>query len=173
MFLQQSNNINRFFIQECLVNILQNNPVSIRAMITEATIDDLINRFFEEAGHQAEGDLTTKYLRLFSTFIKGDDVIFKENQKKILIDFFLNERNSFNFKFKVEYRISEAEDNLSDDFRDKERNKVVKVSFGCEDPCTLPEFFERFPQKFNYLLSYVNLLADVCMDRNNEAYEYV
>lgn len=137
LFLQQSNHINKPFIQECLVNILQNNPVSIRAMITEAIIDELINYFFAEAAEGGEGDLTTKHLRLFSTFIRGDDVIFKENQKKILLDFFMSERNNYNFKFKVEYRISEAEDN-SDDFRDKERNKVVKVSFGGDDPCTLP-----------------------------------
>jgi hypothetical protein len=83
LFLQQSNNINKSFIQECLVNILQNNPVSIRAMITEKIIDELINYFFEEAAQQGEtakqgeGDLTTKHLRLFSTFIRGDDVIFK------------------------------------------------------------------------------------------------
>ena len=172
LFLQQSNNINKPFIQECLVIILQNNPVSIRAMITEKTIDELINYFFEEAAQPSEGDLTTKHLRLFSTFIRGDDVIFKENQKKILSGFFMSELNNWNFKFKVEYRISEAEDN-SDDFRDKERNKVVKVVFGGEDPCTLPEFYERYTSKFNYLMSYINLLADVCMDRNNEAYEYV
>ena len=60
-----------------------------------------------------------------------------------------------------------------DDIRDKARNKVVKVAFGRDDPCTLVEFFQRSPEKFNYLLSYVNLLADVCMDRNNEAIEYV
>jgi hypothetical protein len=80
LFLQQSNNINKSFIQECLVNILQNNPVSIRAMITEKIIDELINYFFEEAaqqGEKGEKDLTTKHLRLFSTFIRGDDVIFK------------------------------------------------------------------------------------------------
>jgi len=27
--------------------------------------------------------------------------------------------------------------------------------------------------KFNYLMSYINLLADVCMDRNNYAIESV
>lgn len=136
----QSNNINKPFIQECLVNILQNNPVSIRAMITDSIIEELINYFFTEAAENGEGDLTTKHLRLFSTFIRGDDVIFKENQKKILVDFFMSERNNYNFKFKVEYRISEADEN-SDNFFDKDRNKVVKVSFGGDDPCTLPEFF--------------------------------
>ena len=42
LFLEHSNNINRPFIQECLVNILQNNPVSIKAMISETIINDLI-----------------------------------------------------------------------------------------------------------------------------------
>jgi hypothetical protein len=35
------------------------------------------------------------------------------------------------------------------------------------------EFFEHSKNKFGYLLNYVSLLADVCMDRNNEAIEYV
>ena len=64
-------------------------------------------------------------------------MIFKENQKQILVEFFMNERNNYNFKFKVEYRISEVDEN-SDNFFDKDRNKVVKVSFGGDDPCTLP-----------------------------------
>ncbi len=44
---------------------------------------------------------------------------------------------------------------------------MVKVVFGREDPCTLIDFFSRYKENFNYLLSYVSLLADVCMDRNN------
>ena len=35
------------------------------------------------------------------------------------------------------------------------------------------EFFMHYREKFAYLLNYVSLLADVCMDRNNEAIEYV
>lgn len=77
-------------------------------MIRNEIIDELINYFFEEASNNGDGDLTTNHLRLFSTFIKGDDVIFKENQKKILNDFFMSEHNQWTFKFKVEYRISEA-----------------------------------------------------------------
>ena len=134
----QSNTINKPFIQESLVNILQNNSVSIKAMIKPPIIEELINYFYAQAAENGEGDLTTKHLRLFSTFIRGgDDVIFKENQKQILVEFFMNERNNYNFKFKVEYRISEVDEN-SDNFFDKDRNKVVKVSFGGDDPCTLP-----------------------------------
>jgi len=78
-------------------------------MITDDIINELITFFFREASQQTEGDLTTKQLRLFSTFIKGDNVIFKDNQKKILNDFFNNEKNEYTFKFKVEYRISEVD----------------------------------------------------------------
>lgn len=42
LFLEHSNNINKPFIQECLVNILQNNPNSIKAMINEKIINELI-----------------------------------------------------------------------------------------------------------------------------------
>lgn len=58
-------------------------------MITADIINELIKFFFKEAS-ETDGDLTTKHLRLFSTFIKGDDVIFKDNQKIILTDFFNN-----------------------------------------------------------------------------------
>lgn len=71
LFLEHSNKINRSFIQECLVGILQNNPVSIEATITKDKINMIIKCFFEEAKALSENEeLTTKYLRLFSTFIK-------------------------------------------------------------------------------------------------------
>ena len=54
--------------------------------------------------------MPTKHLRLFSTFIKGDNVIFKENQKLILSNFFNDENNIYTFKFKVEYRMMQEED---------------------------------------------------------------
>lgn len=62
---------------------------------------------------------------------------------------------------------------MTDDITSKEHNKVVKITLGTSDPCTIPEFYANSSNKFNYLLSYINLLADVCMDRNNEAIEYV
>ena len=69
LFLKHSKNINREYIQECLVGILQNNPTAIEATITEKEIDDLIKCFYAEAARTRGGELTTKYLRLFSTFI--------------------------------------------------------------------------------------------------------
>jgi hypothetical protein len=42
----QSNTINKPFIQESLVNILQNNSVSIKAMIKPPIIEELINYFY-------------------------------------------------------------------------------------------------------------------------------
>lgn len=51
----------------------------------------------------------------------------------------------------------------------KERNRVVKVSYAREDYVTIPEFYQNYKHKFNYLMAFINLLADVCMDRNNYA----
>lgn len=155
--------------------ILKNNPVSIKWMINSATIDNQIYSFFQEASAVGtETDMPTKHLRLFSTFIRGENVVMKENQKHIFWHFFNNEHNDFNekeidytFKFKVEYRTSLEDEEAPDESNNKDRSKVVKVVFGREDPCTLIEFYEKYIDKFNYLLSYVSLLADVCMDRNN------
>jgi hypothetical protein len=62
--------------------------------------------------------------------------------------------------------------NSEDDYMEemgKERNRVVKVSYAREDYVTIPEFYLHYKQKFNYLMAFINLLADVCMDRNNYA----
>ena len=84
LFLEHSKNINREYIQECLVGILQNNPQAIEATINEAKIIDLIQRFYIEADRKGAAELTTKYLRLFSTFIRCEERILKENQNIIL-----------------------------------------------------------------------------------------
>ncbi len=52
---------------------------------------------------------------------------------------------------------------------DDNKAKIVKVAIGREEFCSLPDFFVKYNTKFNYLIGYINLLADVCMDRNNEA----
>jgi len=97
------------------------------------------------------------------------------NQQIIFSEFFNSEDNQHNtegidytFRFKVEYRTSEMEE-IPDESNNNERNKVIKVTFGREEPCTIPEFFHNYRSKFPYLLNYVSLLANVCMDRNNEA----
>lgn len=100
LFLEHSNNINRSYIQECLVCILQNNPLSIEATINKDKINELISSFFSEA--KRETFLTTKYLRLFSTFIKCEDRVIKENQQIILDCFFKDINNLWSFKFRLE-----------------------------------------------------------------------
>lgn len=37
------------------------------------------------------------------------------------------------------------------------------------DYAALPKFFKDWNSRWNYFLAYVNLLADVCMDRNEES----
>jgi hypothetical protein len=47
--------------------------VAIEATIDENKIKNLIYNFFKEAKENKKGPLTTKYLRLFSTFIKCEN----------------------------------------------------------------------------------------------------
>lgn len=47
------------------------------------------------------GELTTKYLRLFSTFIKCEDRVLKENQNLILNKFFKDKENKYCYRFKI------------------------------------------------------------------------
>ena len=125
LFLEHSNNINRPYIQECLVGILQNNPNSIEATINREKIKEQIKSFFNEAKHQApDAFLTTKYLKLFETFIICDDRIIRKNQNIILNEFFKNTENHYSFKFKIEQK-PETEDSegRGDDFRNKIRSK--------------------------------------------------
>jgi hypothetical protein len=49
LFLLHSKKINRSFIQETLVCILENNPVSIEQTIDDQKIEELIESFFIEA----------------------------------------------------------------------------------------------------------------------------
>lgn len=76
-------------------------------MINADTINNQIASFFQEASSMI-GDMPTKHLRLFSTFIRGENIVMKENQKHIFWHFFNNEHNDYNtegidytFKFKV------------------------------------------------------------------------
>jgi len=135
LFLSHSKKINRSFIQETLVCILENNPVSIEQTIDDLKIEELIESFFIEAKHivdnpASEEFLTTKYLRLFSTFIKCEDRVIKENQTIILNKFFNREDNNLGFKFKVEYTAMNDDEESTDDPKAKEKAKKAKVSFG-------------------------------------------
>ena len=56
------------------------------------------------------GELTTKYLRLFSTFIKCDDRIIKENQKIVLEKFFKDPENKYCYRFKTTDKEDQYED---------------------------------------------------------------
>lgn len=82
-------------------------------MISSETIGSQIASFFSEAG-QTKGDMPTKHLRLFSSFIRGEDFVMRANQTIIFEQFFNSEYNEFNvnnidytFRFKVEYRASD------------------------------------------------------------------
>ena len=164
LFLEHLKNINREYIQSCLVGILQNNPEAIEATITEAKIVDLIQRFYEEAKDKNNPELTTKYLRLFSTFIKCDDCILEKNQEYILQKFFKDKDNEFCYRFKVVDKEDEKED-PNDPFS-KIKIKKVEIALFKQDFCSIPKYYKDWGPKWNYFLYFVNLLADVCMGKN-------
>lgn len=173
LFLEHSNHINRSYIQECLVGILQNNPVSIEATINEQKIEQLIESFFSEAKKQtSDTPLTTKYLRLFSTFIVCEDRVIRENQNIILHKFFKNQKNEEqSFRFKVEFK-SEVDEEGSDTIS-KIKTREVLIAFGKQEFFTISKFYRDWRSKWNYFIGYVNLLADICLGRNNEAIKNV
>ena len=151
------------------MGILQNNPQAIEATINKDKILDLIKRFYEEAGNKSNPnpELTTKYLRLFSTFIKCEDRILKENQNIILDNFFKDENNFYCYRFKVVDKEDEQED-AQDEFS-KIKCKRVEIALWTQDFSAIPKYYKDWGPKWNYFLHFVNLLADVCMDKNNNA----
>ncbi len=72
MMLNHSNQLDEIYIQNCIVGILQNNPVSIKYTINEKIIHEQIDNCIAliEKKRKGPDELSTKYLKLFETFIK-------------------------------------------------------------------------------------------------------
>lgn len=49
----------------------------------------------------------------------------------------------------------------------------MEIALDKQDFCPIPKYFKDWGPKWNYFLQFVNLLADVCMDKNNNAIENV
>jgi len=49
----------------------------------------------------------------------------------------------------------------------------VEIALYTQDFCSIPKYYKDWIPKWNYFLYFVNLLADVCMDKNAEAIENV
>lgn len=56
---------------------------------------------------------------------------------------------------------------------DKILKYKVEIGLGKQDFSPIPKFFKDWGTKWDYFLAYVNLLADICMDRNVESIENV
>jgi len=115
----------------CILGMLDNNPVSIKYTINERTIMDLVFKFFEEVKNIDERtELPVKYLTLFSTLIRCEDQVIKENQLLVLKHFFLNDQNTMNFKFKVDYKEVMEDEDQPGDLLAKVKSREVKIAFG-------------------------------------------
>ena len=111
--------------------------------------------------------MTVKYLRLFSTFIKCEKITIKKNQLIILYEF-LKDMKNFNYSFRFT-----CENKQNTESEDKIKDKEVRICFGSQEPMTIPKFYADWKNIWNYFTFYVNLLADICMDRNKDGIENV
>lgn len=55
----------------------------------------------------------------------------------------------------------------------KIKTKRVEIALDKQDLSPITKYFKDWGPKWNYFLHFVNLLADVCMDKNNNAIENV
>lgn len=95
----------------------------------------------------------------------------KDNQYFILEKFFQDKDNVFCYRFKAETKEDEKEDPL-DPFT-KITTKQVVIALDKQDFSPIPKYFKDWGPKWNYFLHFVNLLADVCMDKNDRAIDNV
>lgn len=171
--MEHSYQINQSCIQECLVGILENNSVAIRETITEKTITTLVEMFVKEAKEKGP---QVKYLRLLSAFIKCADTVIKSNQDLVLQHFFRSEENDYQFRFKSIYKavLDDAVETSSDELTKLGNTHEVQIGYAKrEDKSSFADFFKNEKEIWNYFLEYVNLMADVCMERNENSIEVI
>ena len=117
-----------------------------------------------------------KYLKLLSTFIKIDDGVIKSNQEIVLNTFFKNPKNKYMFKFSSSYKHDRPPEEFS--FESNELSKLGKayevlIAYSTQEPTSISTFFKKEERMWNYFIAYVNLMADVCMNRNSESIEFI
>jgi hypothetical protein len=66
----------------------------------------------------------------------------------------------------------DEQENPQDEFS-KIKVKRVEIALHTQDFSAIPKYYKDWGPKWNYFLYFVNLLADVCMDKNNNAIENV
>lgn len=86
--------------------------------------------------------------------------------------FFKSIDNLWSFKFKLEEKEEDEIYNplelpTSSPIYDKILKYKVEIALGKQDFSSIPKFFKDWGSKWDYFLAYVNLLADICMDRNS------
>jgi len=171
LIMDHSYKIDKTCIQECLVGILQENSISIEETINDDKIRDLVYMFKDDAKRNGP---QIKFLRLLSAFIKCADDVFRDNQERVLRMFFQEETNDYRFRFKGVYK-GDNEDNAeySSELTKLGSSREVQIFYGKRDALTISEFFKNEKDVWNYLLEYVNLMADVCIGTNVASIEAI
>ncbi|CAD8078308.1 unnamed protein product [Paramecium sonneborni] len=157
-FLMQAIEIDDEQIQISLTELLNDNYYSINKFIQEETFKGLVSTI------STKKNVHEKHLRIFSSIIicEGKPII--KNQIELLNKFFKpqsSEKNYYLFKFLF-----------------KEEGQKIKVQHLNKQWFTLKEYHDLsqqqdYLQTWNYFLAYINLLSDICQNRNKQGTNYV
>ncbi|CAD8077595.1 unnamed protein product [Paramecium sonneborni] len=160
-FLVQAIEIDDEQIQVTLTELLNDNYYSIDKFIQKKTLNQLVNTLINTKNNN--NDVQKKHLRIFSSIIICEGKPITKNQNKLLKNFFKpqnSDKKCYQFKFL---------------FRQKDQK--IQVQHLNQQWLTLKEFFENSKneelQTWNYFLAYINLLSDICQNRNIQATDYV
>ncbi|CAK78094.1 unnamed protein product (macronuclear) [Paramecium tetraurelia] len=157
-FLKQAIDIDDEQIQISLAELLNDNYYSINKFVQEATFQNLVKNISEKK------NVHEKHLRIFSSIIICDGKPIIKNQIELLNKFFKpqsSDQNFYIFKFLF-----------------KEEDQKIKVQHLNKQWFTLKEFHDYSQmqddlQTWNYFLAYINLLSDICQNRNKQGTNYV
>ncbi|CAD8065958.1 unnamed protein product [Paramecium primaurelia] len=157
-FLIQAIEIEDEKIQISLAELLNDNYYSINKFIEEATFKGLVSAI------SSKKKVHEKHLRIFSSIIICDGKPIIKNQIELLNKFFKpqsSEKDNYLFKFLF-----------------KQDGKKIKVQNLNKTWLTLKEFYDQSQkqddlQTWNYFLAYINLLSDICQNRNQQGTNYV
>ncbi|KAM3129578.1 hypothetical protein pb186bvf_018329 [Paramecium bursaria] len=157
LFLHQAMSFDHIQVQNTLNELLDDNYQAINKFIIPQTLQRLIKLICQKPPHQ-------KFLRIFSHIVVCNNKAIISNQINILNMFYLNQEVDKKFKYK---------------FKHDNQTYILCIVYNCGYKWrTLQQFYNDSYnndglQTWNYFLSYISLLSDICLNRNKFGRKYV
>lgn len=164
---------NQEYHLKTLLELLKNNYFFVNNFVTENLVVLLVDRMLNDPNKQSNVFYEKKYLEIFRAFCICGDEVNSDNQVLILNKFIKkitqNQENQI-FEIKLSKRKNEEtkmEELVCWAASDKQKQKQRR--FGeyykiCKD---------EFPSAWSYMISYLNLIADMCKGRNKIVENYI